>query len=358
MDTHTPGNNDRGTKVNLIEADQNGLNNEIINIVNIFNEEQATTSKSPVMVRENKNDELEEDYTIRRAKNIVNSRKTKQELNHEKEKLYPRKDYSVLVYGDHMNEYMNDIHDRVKELERCVGIRNPILAKPIFDELNNVNLLKVSVNNYEDYTRLTGNWPQNAFRSGVKVEPIPPNLIIIIPGVDKELNIHENNAQIKDLDKHYGLVGVERIYYGEQKPTNRLKVHAKTIVEYIEVLERGIYLNITSKRHSVIPNINYARVCNKCGSLNHRERECVEIQKCLKCSSNQHGTQSCSNSQLKCINCSGPHVCNNEICQKLAEKTISMNEYTVEVLLGEGLIVKKSDIFTRKKTTKLRKQHR
>jgi chromosome segregation ATPase len=43
------------------------------------------------------------------------------------------------------------------------------------------------------------------------------------------------------------------------------------------------------------------------------------------------------------------HQCNNEICDKIVEKTLAMNAYMTEILIGEGIISRNTDIMKHKR---------
>ncbi|CAF1011932.1 unnamed protein product [Brachionus calyciflorus] len=83
------------------------------------------------------------------------------------------------------------------------------------------------------------------------------------------------------------------------------------------------------------------KVCRTCGNLNHLEKECKSEARCLKCGKQQHPRLDCENS---CLNCGGLHPCNSELCPNVAEKTYSMNKYTLDILIGEKLIKNKDEI--------------
>ncbi|CAF1139864.1 unnamed protein product [Brachionus calyciflorus] len=85
--------------------------------------------------------------------------------------------------------------------------------------------------------------------------------------------------------------------------------------------------------------------------LNHRETECKNATRCLKCADYGHSLSECKNSKIKCIYCEGTHFTSNENCQKVCEKTYSLNENCMEILLGEGLIENKYNVKKKLKDT-------
>ncbi|CAF0788817.1 unnamed protein product [Brachionus calyciflorus] len=66
--------------------------------------------------------------------------------------------------------------------------------------------------------------------------------------------------------------------------------------------------------------------------------------KCLKCASFEHCIYECKSLKETCVNCGGPHRCTSELCDKLNEITFLKNEYTINVMIGEGLIKSKYEI--------------
>ncbi|CAF0820346.1 unnamed protein product [Brachionus calyciflorus] len=263
------------------------------------------------------------------------------ELNKQKELLYPRKEYGAIIRGRKIQDFYKDIHKRINELNRCVNIKNPLLIQPVESEED--TYLKVIVDNYLDYTKLFGKWPKNAFKAGVEVFPMNTNLQLIILNVDKSIMVDQKS--LMDMEKRYGLVDVERITIPENyipKPTNKLKANAKTLLDFIEAIKCGIYLDDTSKRHQVLPNIMHAKICKTCGDLNHKS--CLGKVRCIKCGLFDHSVNECKSLIELCINCGGTHRCNSELCEKLNDKTFSKNKYTIDIMLGEGLIKSKYEI--------------
>ncbi|CAF1025442.1 unnamed protein product, partial [Brachionus calyciflorus] len=128
----------------------------------------------------------------------------------------------------------------------------------------------------------------------------------------------------------YGLINVERVTIGDDNPINKIRANAETILNYIEAIKNGIHLDATSKRHKVVPSIIYGKVCNKCGSLKHRETFCQELDleklKYLKCSEIGHDHANCKSTKIRCLNSNG------ELYFTLR------NNYVLSILLGEKLI--------------------
>ncbi|CAF1085759.1 unnamed protein product [Brachionus calyciflorus] len=256
--------------------------------------------------------------------------------NEKKETQYPRQRYEIQLTGDGLMDF-KDIYSRLKELERCKGIDNPILIQPAIDEDKKKHLLNIAVNNFEDYLKLREEWPLDAFRKGVIVTDRPPHLPIIINNVDKNIPICPNDIRVLDLKNRYGVIDLERIYVQDKMPTNKVKANVLTLWNYIDLVTNGIYLDITSMKHTIKPVILYSHVCGRCGNPNHNQKENKCRERCLRCGDYDHTLSSCRNNP-QCINCSGNHQCNNDICEFLINKTLSSNKYTIDVLLKEGVI--------------------
>ncbi|RNA40614.1 RNA-directed DNA polymerase from mobile element jockey-like [Brachionus plicatilis] len=278
----------------------------------------------------------------------IRYKSNREDLNHEKELQYPRKQYGVLIRGDRIDEFSKDIHKRLSELERCTEVTNPTLIQPIKDETSNETYLKVVVNNYSDYLKLLKTWPNNAFKNGITVEPLYLDLTILIQNVEKTIDIKSKRKTLIDLEKRYGLVKVERIYLAENNPSNKIKANVKSLTDYIEIIKNGIYIEETSRKHIVSPNIVYAKVCTRCGELSHKERTiekvCTNKPRCIKCGSFSHKLEECKSIYDECINCKGQHRCNSELCHKLTDKTFALNKYVIDLLIGEEIIKDKYGI--------------
>lgn len=103
-----------------------------------------------------------------------------------------------------------------------------------------------------------------------------------------------------------------------------------------------MYLDQTSKRHNIQPNMFYCKPCTNCGSITHRDKECKAASKCLRCASTDHKISNCKVEEPKCINCGKGHICFSELCDALNEKTFNMNKYLIELLVGEKVVENKN----------------
>ncbi|CAF0997527.1 unnamed protein product, partial [Brachionus calyciflorus] len=226
------------------------------------------------------------------------------EQNSQKEKnyeiMYPKKFYDVLIFGDNLSDFPT-FYNRIDEIKRCVGV-NPEMVLPIFNKLSQIVKYKVRVKNYNDYRNLLGEWPKDAFKTGVIIQTLPKNLKVVIQNVKKQLKVG--------------------------------------------ILKTGANFENDPKIYPVLPNIVNYKLCQKCGRLNHQERNCTSHQRCLRCSEYGHSMEQCHNTSKKCINCLARHECFSEKCRKFVNKKVNINWYALKILEGENFIGSFSDILT------------
>ncbi|CAF0828252.1 unnamed protein product [Brachionus calyciflorus] len=136
---------------------------------------------------------------------------------------------------------------------------------------------------------LQGTCPLDAFKTGVKVEPIRPNLLVNILDVDKSFNT--SNIEINEISSKFDLTNIKRIYNLDNRPSNKLMASCRSISSFIRILKYGI--KIGNKQHLVVPNIVNYRLCENCCGLNHRQNNYVKEKRCLKCAESGHETKEC-----------------------------------------------------------------
>ncbi|CAF1065010.1 unnamed protein product [Brachionus calyciflorus] len=256
--------------------------------------------------------------------------------NEKFEEKYHRGKYEFTLAGPSLNNF-KDIYSRVSELEKYTGINDPILIQPNFDDETGTHTLTIAINSLHQYRHLMANFPKDMFGDGITVTDKPPTLPVIIQNVDKNLRIDQNEKGIIDLAKRYGLVDIERIFLSDKTPSSKIRGNVLTLFNYIDLLQNGIYLDISSMRHKVKPSILFARACIKCGSLSHGPRECRFNEKCLRCGMSDHTIETCKNS-ANCVNCNGKHQCNSELCDKLINKTLANNKYVLNLMVNEKIL--------------------
>ncbi|CAF0873395.1 unnamed protein product [Brachionus calyciflorus] len=134
------------------------------------------------------------------------------ELNCKKEVLYPIKKYGVIIKGPKIQDFSHDIHTRLNELNKCVRIKNPLLIQSV--DTPDESYLKILVDNYEDFKKILGHWPANAFKAGFKVTPMSTSLQVSILNVDKTIDMDKKSLLAMDKKIWSSLLG-KNIYTRE-----------------------------------------------------------------------------------------------------------------------------------------------
>ncbi|CAF0713127.1 unnamed protein product [Brachionus calyciflorus] len=240
------------------------------------------------------------------------------------EKIYHRNFYDVILTGESINEFKT-IYDRIDEIERCVNVKNPLMALPIKSKSSKNIKLKIRVNNYDDFEKMLQIWPVDAFKNGVSVKPVEykKELLIIVDGVKKSLKM--NSLEIIELGNNYSLSKIKRIYNHKNKPTKKLIAKCHSIKDYVQVLNYGIKMN--SGKMIVMPKIINPKVCLKCGDLNHQEKNCYQKEVCLKCLGSSH--------RMKLV-----YLIQKSVLIAL----VNTNVLVINILFGENLISSKYEI--------------
>ncbi|CAF0717417.1 unnamed protein product [Brachionus calyciflorus] len=121
---------------------------------------------------ENDVDEVDEPTSHRKQLVEINQKsKSLVEINHELEIKYPRTYYEAIIIGEGL-ENVTSIHNRIREMKKCIGIQNTTSLQTVADEYKK-NQVKVTVDNYKDFLKITGPWPKDSFSTGVSVIALP-----------------------------------------------------------------------------------------------------------------------------------------------------------------------------------------
>ncbi|CAF1118235.1 unnamed protein product [Brachionus calyciflorus] len=152
---------------------------------------------------------------------------------------------------------------------------------------------------------------------GVSVCDRPPMLPIIINNIDSSVDIENGVKQLIEFRNRYGIVDTERIYKHDKSPNFSIKANVLTLLNLLRLIRDGIHLDFTGMR--MLNQQNYARA--KCGNPSHIQRECKNLEKCLRCGDYKRMITACKN-EAKCLNCKGNHQCNNNTYALLVNKTI------------------------------------
>ncbi|CAF1079405.1 unnamed protein product, partial [Brachionus calyciflorus] len=274
----------------------------------------------------------------------TNTTKSMTNIEHDEEfneRKYKRDYYDFELIGNGISGYSN-IYERIDEIKRCTGIDNLEMVRPIVEKNSKNMKLKIKVKEYSDYKTLTKEWPLDSFKTGIKIKKSYPNLKVIVLDVQRNFKANQDNIEIKALQDNYGLYNIRRIHNHKNQPCNKITAKCKKISDFIDVIKDGVFIG--SKKYRVIPHtVNY-RVCSKCGSLKHQQKDCFKAQYCLKCSGTGHHIDNCNSFFDKCINCLGPHKCFSDKCKEFAQKKIFINRFVLKILIGEKFISSASDI--------------
>ncbi|CAF0811981.1 unnamed protein product [Brachionus calyciflorus] len=323
----------------IVGLEENNNSEKSESIVNDNNTNDEVTLET--VLQNKKNDGIEQDTVANDLTLNDNAR-----ITYDLGQKYPRKVYEVILTSDCFSQF-ESIHSRLTELIRCLGIHSPLSFQPVIGENDKkLNKMKVQVENFMDFKKLLGRWPEDSFKCGVTAEPVPPKLVVNILNFEKNNNLEKKAKKISELETIYVLVNVERVLNSENEPTNKLKADARSIFDFVKCIKNGIYSDLTSKKHKITPYIIQCKVCKNCGSDNHKF--CKLETRCIRCGSLSHVKENCRN-EPRCVNCGDKHMCNSNSCLKLREKTYGINSNVISILEGEGL---KTD-----KNTLIRKTH-
>lgn len=274
------------------------------------------------------------------------------------EQRYPRPNYTVIMRGIHGNDEQNfggTVNQRRDIITESAGLsRKPNEAKLMINEITKESFVRITVDNYNDYTKLLyGSWREDVF-GGVIIKRAPlENHLFIQNVLDNSCNDIYDKKNKATIDALYeiGICCVERDAYEKynkdkdgqkQEPIivykPRLKCQALDMTYLVQAISEGVMLEMTGKLHKVIPATENMRPCIKCGDFNHSIRACIAPPRCTRCISKHHTIDKCPNPRLiKCFNCEDDHACNSYNCSKLMIKLCNheANKFIIMTLLSE-----------------------
>jgi hypothetical protein len=277
-----------------------------------------------------------------------NERSNFAKLDKAYEEAYPRKSYSLYLYGTGILKHKKGFNERVKHISSIKGIREVDCAELQHNEETGETRIKVIVSNYNDYKKLLQPWPSYSFGSGVKPETMAVDgVYLFITDVETNMVVDQNRKMFRDCEAIYGLTGFERVTKKDGTKTKLIKCQPKTLFNLVDVLRYNIHLD--PKKRIVKPCINHANVCQVC--LSHSHKKCEKVTRCAQCAELGHSVEACPNlGVLKCFNClctnktNLEHRADRDDCPLLANKTIALNKWLINLMLGEGLIKSEYDI--------------
>jgi hypothetical protein len=165
--------------------------------------------------------------------------------------------------------------------------------------------------------------------------------------VEVNLVVDPNRKMFRDCESVYGITNFERVTKKDGTKTKMVKCQPKTLFNLVDVLRHHVHLE--PKKRVVKPCINHANTCTVCLSLGHKK--CDKTIRCAQCAESGHSIDMCHNyGLLKCFNCvragntNTDHRADRDECPILAAKTIEMNKWLINIMMGEGIIKNEHEI--------------
>ncbi|CAF0879676.1 unnamed protein product, partial [Brachionus calyciflorus] len=176
---------------------------------------------------------------------------------------YKRDYYDVILYGDGLSEFKN-IYERIDEINRCTGVKNPEIVRPIEEKKSKISKLLTIVKNYFEYKSLTKTWPLDSLKTDVKVYPKTPKLQIIVLDVNRKFKVSQDNMQIKKLRSISGLYEQD-IKQEQMAPSNKTESRLSDEIESI----------LSSKLNSNDSKISSLEQILKCDSVKQLQQRLI-----------------------------------------------------------------------------------
>jgi hypothetical protein len=237
------------TRTNTTNKDSQNQNNNFIQ-----NKQQAKINLSQITINEFI-EKLIKENTIRRTINEVKNihhhgskyqtyldklnrhlvekkQNWYEKLNDDLNIRYPCHNYIVILYSDGIDSKYNCSDPLLHEIQRCTKItRDHIESIEIIKNKSKDNKpgIQVSVVDFKNFAILKNkrSWPRNAFKIGVEIDIVAPNLQIIIHNV--ELGVVVINDERMLLENEYGLINIQRIPDADRNETKKFKSNVKSI---------------------------------------------------------------------------------------------------------------------------------
>lgn len=288
--------------------------------------------------------------------------------NEDLERNYPREQYTVILQGKCLSLIENDFEDRKKKLFDYKRVADPESCELIMvnkeeyvgkfrDECNiddfdtKKRMIRIRVDNYDDYIKLLTPWADEIFGGDVIATMVPNPLLKIKIEIETEVNVEEVK---EDLEDKYGICNVKRVNKIIQNKTKKkleepdlIEIPTKMVIgealslhHYINAIKNKIYVN-QSKR-VVKFCVDHAKCCPKCPSITHSYCK-NEEEFCHRCGLKGHRMAKCQN-EVRCFRCHRTHYSNSEECKQIRDLTYKNNDYIISVLLGTKIIKNKTEI--------------
>jgi hypothetical protein len=205
-----------------------------------------------------------------------------------------------------------------REIEKMKG--NVNIENAFFNRYN--KYLYLLTNDEDTFTKLSSEWPTNAFNKGVSIvqeAKKSPKFFVAINGMDLNLDI-ETNEDFKEACVKYGITNAKRIIKKETKtPLAIVKAELRDKASYESIIKFKFKIGYFSFKVSPWKYDELQPLqCYNCLKFGHSQTKCTSPQKCLLCAGD-HSFKQCkfkddnTKENLKCINCNGGHeACSRE----------------------------------------------
>ena len=198
-----------------------------------------------------------------------------------------------------------------KEIDRCMSGKQKIK----FASLKGT-LLIIATDDNPTYSKLSGDWPADAFIHGIKpfikqLKDTPRQITVL--GVDLNTDLSDEYVRIQ-LSEQQLTNPARTINKKTGKATTFVKMQAASTSAYKKALKEGVRIGYFSYR---VEPVSKTLQCFKCQETGHSAWHCAKDQVCLKCSGNHKHTE-CSVSELKCVNCGENHAACSRQCKHLS----------------------------------------
>ena len=139
-------------------------------------------------------------------------RKKIEKLNNAYESAYPRKSYSLLLYGDGLLKHNKGFRARVQHISDMKSINEVDCAELQHSKETGESRLKIVVSKFCDFKKLLSPWPSYSFGTGVTPEALPiDDVYVFLMDIETNLVIDSNRKMFRDCEATYGLTNFSRV---------------------------------------------------------------------------------------------------------------------------------------------------
>ena len=122
--------------------------------------------------------------------------------------------------------------------------------------------------------------------------------------------------RLKEFESDLTAMGIKHVQEILNKDGNQIKISKIELVsrEAKETLSSIGFIQICLSRYRVENVVKPPIRCHKCKQFGHLMANCKNTETCAKCG-NEHNTDTCPNTQIKCLNCGEKHSCYYKGCR-------------------------------------------